>query len=207
MRRDAVYAFSYVGVAGQVVIALLLLLGLLALVGVRGPLDALRRWIWGYELWAGFVVASIATAGSLFYSEIANFQPCDLCWFQRICMYPMSGLLLLFAWKGEHRAARYLLALPIAGAGVSIYHMLIQYGAIAEPNSCTVSPTASCATNWIATPAACQVGAGCAVKWIDEFGYVTIPTIALSGFLLLIGFLSLASAGGAEDPGTLPAGA
>ena len=45
------------------------------------------------------------------------------------------------------------------------------------------------------------------MKWINEFGYVTIPTIALSGFLLLIGFLSLAAAGGDEEPATLPAGA
>ena len=196
MRRDAVFAFSYLGVAGQVVIALLLLLAVLAAVGVRGPLDTFRRWLWGYELWAGFVVASVATGGSLFYSEIANFQPCDLCWFQRICMYPMSILLLLFALKGEHKAARYLLALPVVGGGVSIYHMLIQYGAIAQPNSCTVSPTASCGTNWIGT-----------ANLDASLGYLAIPTLAFTGFLLLIGFLVLASAGTGEATATLPADA
>ena len=49
---------------------------------------------------------------------------------------------------------------------------------------------------------------GCAVKWINEFGYITIPTLALTAFLLLIGFLVLASAGAAEQaevPATLPA--
>jgi|SRR5579862_1268051 len=198
MKRDVIYAFSGLGVAGQVLIALLLLLAVLALLGVRGPLDAVRRWIWGYELWAGFVVAALATGGSLFYSEIAGFQPCDLCWFQRICMYPLSFLLLLLAWRGENRIARYLLAFPVFGAGTSIYHMLIQYHAIAQPTSCVISTTAGtgCSFNWIATPG------------LDaSFGYLAIPTLALTGFLLLIGFLVLASAGTGEETATLPADA
>ncbi len=194
MKRDAIYAFSGLGVAGQVVIALFLLIGLVALLGVRAPLATLRGWLWGYELWGGFVVASIATGGSLFYSEIARFEPCELCWFQRICMYPLSILLLLFAWKGENRVSRYLLPLPVVGASVSIYHMLIQYGAIKEPTACLASnPAGGCGINWIAAnPDA-------------SFGYLAIPTLALTGFLLLIGFLVLASAGEADETATLPA--
>ena len=147
--------------------------------------------LWGYELWGAFVVAAIATGGSLFFSQIANFPPCELCWFQRICMYPLSILLLLLAWRGEHRLARYLVVLPIGGACVSIYHLLIENDVIKEPNQCIRS----------------AVG-GCATKWINEFGYITIPTLALTGFLLLIGFLVLATADEAveaEAPATLPA--
>ncbi len=192
--RDAIYAFSGLGVAGQVIVALFLLIGLLALLGMRAPLAALRGWLWGYELWGGFVVAAIATGGSLFYSEIAGFIPCELCWYQRICMYPLSILLLLFAWNGENRAARFLLPLPVVGAGVSIYHMLIQYGAISEPKACTISAgAAGCGTNWIAP---------------EGFGYLAIPTLAFTGFLLLIGFLVLASTGEpkeSEATATLPA--
>jgi len=73
--RDGIYAFEVLGVAGQVLVGLLLLVGLLALLGVRAPLDAIRRWIWGYELWGGFVVAAIATGGSLFFSVIAGLPP------------------------------------------------------------------------------------------------------------------------------------
>jgi disulfide bond formation protein DsbB len=188
MTHDTIVAFAVLAVAGEAIAAVLALIGLLGLVGVRAPLRGLRAALWGYELWAAFVVAALGTGGSLFFSEIAGFVPCDLCWFQRICMYPMSLLLLFAAWHGDIRVVRYFLPFPLIGAGVSVYHILVE-------------------NHWVSTPAACQVGAGCAVKWINEFGYVTIPTIALSGFLLLIGFLSLAAAGGSEEPATLPAGA
>ena len=190
MTHDTIVALSVLAVIGQVLVGIMILVGLLALVGVRGPLDAVRRMLWGYELWAAFVVAAIATGGSLFYSQVAGFIPCELCWFQRVCMYPLSILTLLMAWRGDNRAARYLLPLPIVGAGVSIYHMLIQYGAITEPSGCFVGAPGGCGTNWIKP---------------DSFGYLSIPTIALTGFLLLIGFLVLATTGEAEDAATLPA--
>src|SRR3974390_206456 len=106
--KNEIYIFSVLGVIGQALLVVLLLIGLLALFGVRGPLDTLRRWLWGYELWAAFVVAAVATGGSLYYSQVVGFIPCELCWFQRICMYPLSIILLLMAIRGENRAARYL---------------------------------------------------------------------------------------------------
>ena len=102
----------------------------------------------------------------------------------------LSILLLLMAWNGDNRAARYLFPLPIVGACVSIYHLLIENKVIKEPNQCLISAPG-----------------GCATKWINEFGYITIPTLALTGFVLLIGFLALAAAGGADDAATLPADA
>jgi disulfide bond formation protein DsbB len=188
MTHDTIVALAALAVAGEAIAAALALIGLLALAGIRAPLGGLRTALWGYELWAAFVVAALGTGGSLFFSEIAGFVPCDLCWFQRICMYPLSLLTLFAASHGDYRFARYLLPLPVVGACVSVYHLLVE-------------------NHVVATPTACKVGAGCAVKWINEFGYVTIPTIALSGFLLLIGFLGLAAGGGAEEPATLPAGA
>lgn len=189
MIHDTIVAYASLGVAGQAIVAALVLIGLLGLAGLRAPLAALRTALWGYELWAAFVVAALATGGSLFFSEIAGFVPCDLCWFQRICMYPLSLLLLFAAYHGDHKFARYLIPLPLVGACVSVYHLLVENQVVSEPNACKIG------------------GAGCAVKWINEFGYMTIPTLALTGFLLLIGFLSLAAAGGAEEPATLPAGA
>jgi disulfide bond formation protein DsbB len=188
--HNVTVVLSALGVVGQVLVAVMLLVGLLALVGLRAPLDLLRRLLWGWELWCGFVVAAIATGGSLFFSEFNPFFPCELCWFQRICMYPMSYLLLVFAWRGYNRIARYLIVFPVAGACVSTYHLLIENNVIKEPLACLQSAPG-----------------GCGVKWINEFGYITIPTLALTGFLLLIGFLVLASTGAADETATLPADA
>jgi disulfide bond formation protein DsbB len=190
MTTDTVIALSVLGVVVQVLVGLGLLVGLLALAGVRAPLEGLRNLLWGYELWGAFVVASIATGGSLFYSQIAGFIPCEFCWFQRVLMYPLSILTLLIAGRGDNRAARYLIPLPVVGAGTSIYHMLIERGVISEPKACSVSAPGGCGTNWI---------------FNHSFGYLTIPTLALTAFLLLIGFLVLASAGESEVPATLPA--
>ena len=174
--HDVIVALAVLGVASQVLGGALVLVGLGAAAGVRGPLRALRSALWGYELWAAFVVAAIATGGSLFFSEIAHFVPCELCWYQRICMYPLSITTLLAALANDERIARYLLPLPLAGAGVTIYHLLVENGVVAQATSCLISAPG-----------------GCGVKWINEFGYVTIPTLALTAFVLVFAFLALAA--------------
>jgi disulfide bond formation protein DsbB len=169
------------GVFGQIVAGLTVLAGLLWLGGLRRPLNALRRVLWGYELWLAFLVSALATGGSLFFSEVAHYVPCELCWFQRVCMYPLSIATLLLALANDHRAARYLLPLPLVGAGVSAYHLLVENGVIKQTQACLLSAPG-----------------GCATKWINEFGFVTIPTLALTGFALtfaLLGFSALDPAG------------
>jgi disulfide bond formation protein DsbB len=102
-------------------------------------------------------------------------------------MYPLSILTLFAAAHNDNRVARYLLPFPVIGACVSVYHLLIENQVIAEPSACRVG------------------GAGCAVKWINYFGYMTIPTLALTAFVLLIGFLALAAADSSEPAATLAA--
>src|SRR6201987_3090193 len=113
MTHSTIVVLSVLGVVGQVLAGLLILVALAALVGLRRPLATLRSALWGYELWAAFVVAAIATGGSLFFSEIAGYVPCELCWYQRICMYPLSLLTLFLAYHGDYRVARYLLPFPV----------------------------------------------------------------------------------------------
>ena len=139
MTHTTIQVLSALGVVGQVLVAIMVVLGFLALVGVRTPLRLVRRALWGYELWLAFVVTAIATGGSLFFSDIANFVPCELCWYQRICMYPLSLLTLLMALAADNRAARYLLPLPVIGAGVSVYHLLVENRVVGESNACFVS--------------------------------------------------------------------
>ena len=185
MTHATTVALAAAGVVGQVLAGAFILVGLAALFGWRAPLHFVREALWGYELWAAFVVAAIATGGSLFFSEIAGYVPCELCWYQRICMYPLSLLTLFAASHSDYRFARYLLPFPVIGAGVSIYHLLIENNVITEPSACRVG------------------GAGCAVKWINEFGYMTIPTLALTAFVLLTGLLALAAAGQEDDGATV----
>ena len=159
------------GLAG-LAIALQVLLVLLALVALaaifvkplRRLLTGLRDSLGGGELWLAFIVAAVATAGSLYFSEVAHFVPCRLCWFQRIAMYPLVPLLLIAALRKDFRGgALYSLPIAVIGAGVSIYHIYIENNPGAES-------------------AGCRATAPCSTKWIDEFGYVTIPTLALTAF-------------------------
>ena len=129
----------------------------------RWPL--VRAAVWGYELWLAFLVSAVATAGSLFFSEVADFFPCELCWYQRIFMYPLAIVTLLAALANDHRVARYLLPLPVLGAAFSVYHLLVENGVVEQAEGCRISAPG-----------------GCETKWIDELGYVTIPTLALTAF-------------------------
>ena len=172
MTHGLIVALAALGVVGQVLAALLLLLILLWLFGFRLPLRTLLRWTWGYELWRAFLGAAVATGGSLFFSEVAHFVPCELCWYQRICMYPLSITTLLMALADDHRAARYLLPLPLVGAAVSTYHLLVENGVVKQTQACLLSAPG-----------------GCATKWINEFGFVTIPTLALTAFALVFAAL------------------
>jgi disulfide bond formation protein DsbB len=171
-----IVTLAVLGVVGQVLAFALLLVGAFYVIGVRGPVNALRSAAWGYELWLAFIVTAVATAGSLFFSEIAHFVPCELCWYQRICMYPLSLITLFAALVNDHRIARYLLPFPAIGAGVSTYHLLIENGFVNQTKECLLSAPG-----------------GCGTKWINEFGYMTIPTLTLTGFALAFAFLLLAA--------------
>jgi disulfide bond formation protein DsbB len=175
MTHAFIVMLAVLGVVAQVLVVLLAAIGVLALLGARAPLEFLRDALWGYEVWCAFAVTAIATAGSLFFSEIAGFVPCELCWYQRICMYPLSILTLFGALTDDRRIARYLLPFPVVGAGVSVYHLLVENGVVEQQQACLVT------------------AGGCATKWINEFGYMTIPTLALTGFALAFAFLLLGS--------------
>ena len=133
MTHDVIVILAALGVAGQVLAVLLLLVGAgLALRRCAGRATGCGASLEGYELWCVFLVASIATGGSLFFSEVAGFIPCELCWYQRICMYPLSIISLLAALANDRRVARYLLPLPLVGAGVSVYHLLVENGVVEQ---------------------------------------------------------------------------
>jgi len=117
-----------------------------------------------------FLVASASTLGSLFLSEVANLVPCQLCWWQRIFMYPQAIILLIALIKNDNGVAKYVLSLSVIGALIAIYHYIMQL----FPNVLECS----------------EEVAKCSVIQFAEFGYITIPVMSFTAFLLL-GILSL----------------
>ena len=113
-------------------------------------------------------VGAVALFGSLYFSEVADFVPCRLCWFQRIAMYPIA-LIALVALLRRDRAARwYLVPLAAIGTVISTYHYLIERGVLNDSESCAL------------------FGPSCADVWFEEFGFVTLAFMALAGFVAII---------------------
>jgi disulfide bond formation protein DsbB len=119
-----------------------------------------------YALHVVFIVSLVAMAGSLSYSDILGYTPCVMCWYQRIAMYPLvllSGIGLLMK---DRKILIYILSLSIIGAGLALYHYLLQLGLFPAP--CTTT----------------GYSVSCAEKFVLRLGYITIPMMALSAFIL-----------------------
>jgi disulfide bond formation protein DsbB len=172
------FAFlSFAALAGAVAIPIA------AIIARRSPdgavaqaLDDLRP----VALWLAFAVAAVATVGSLYYSEIANYTPCRLCWYQRAAMYPLAPILGIAALLRDARA-KYL-AIPVAaiGAAIATYHYQLEM----FPEQST---------------GVCSVDVPCTVRWFEVFGFVSLAFMALTGFLAIIALTSIARPRPTED--------
>lgn len=109
----------------------------------------------------------MATLGSLFFSEVMSFIPCTLCWYQRICMYPLSILLFIGLFFKDNSVFKYSIAFVVLGMAFALYHNLIHYDIIPE----AASP--------------CVMGVPCSTKYIEWFGFITIPMLSLIAFTLI----------------------
>lgn len=127
-----------------------------------------------YALYFAWLVSILATLGSLYFSEIKGFIPCELCWYQRILMYPLVVILGMGTFQHDSSVKKFVLPLAIIGWSISLYHYLIQK----VPGFAPIKPCAS--------------GVPCNVEYINWFGFMTIPFLALTAFSLIIIFLTLA---------------
>lgn len=147
-------------------------------------LDRLRESLADSALPLAFVVALTATLGSLYLSEVAHFIPCPLCWYQRICMYPLT-LLIAIAWFRRDFAVKYsVIPLAAIGATISIYHYQLERFPD-QGNSF------------------CSAAAPCTLVWIWKFHYISIPFMALSAFALIITLMLLAPRASDEAEGEI----
>ena len=155
--------------------------------GPQGELLKRTETFWSqYGPYLALVTALTAMLGSLYYSEIVGFIPCTLCWYQRILMYPLNLILLVGILEQDRGVFDYVLPLSVLGIGFSTYHYLIQLGVIAH------SP-------------ACQVGIPCGLRYVNYFGFVTIPLMALAAFLIITVVSVLGKWTGNEGPADDPA--
>ena len=124
-------------------------------------------------LFSAWVLVAVSTLGSLFFSYIMEFAPCILCWYQRICLFPLVIILATGLFPFEKRVIEYSLPLAIAGWITAFYHNLLYSGIIPQD----LQP--------------CSKGVSCTEKYIDLFGFLTIPMLSLISFSIIITLLIL----------------
>jgi disulfide bond formation protein DsbB len=161
---------TYIFALGTVVLDLVLLAALIhrIVAGTWLP-EKLERYVAPYAI---VVAAMFAVAGfllTLFYSEIVGLEACVLCWFARTMMYPLAVLLPIAAYRKDMHVWVYALPLATIGALITGYQHLLQIGFI-EGNLCNVLSS---------------TGASCAVRYVYEFGYVTMPMFGLTLFAVV----------------------
>ena len=120
-----------------------------------------------------FLIASVATLGSLFFSEIMNFVPCSMCWYQRIFMYPLVLIFLINLLYPDDKLFKYSMPLIVTGLFFSIYHNLLMFDIIPA----SVVP--------------CVSGVPCSTEYINWFGFVTIPLLSFIAYFMLFILLVL----------------
>ena len=124
-------------------------------------------------LFISWIIASISTLGSLFFSEIMELPPCALCWYQRIFMFPLVIIFLIGLFPLDKNIIRYTLPLAIVGWGFAFYHYLLYSGFIPE----SIQP--------------CSQVVSCSEIYLDLFGFLTIPMLSLFSFSTIIVLLFL----------------
>lgn len=120
-----------------------------------------------YPLYAAWIIALVATVGSLFFSEVMNLPPCVLCWYQRIAMYPLVFVIGAGIIMRDVKLKYYALPLSLTGLAISVYHNLLYYGIIPE----SIAP--------------CTQGISCTTVQLQWLGFITIPLMALTAFVLV----------------------
>ena len=134
-------------------------------------------------LYGALIAAWTATMGSLYLSEVSGFTPCTLCWYQRILMYPLAGLLTLGIMRRDPHLPHLVLPFSLVGQGVAVYHFLLQK------------------TPYFGSPSSCGIGVTCTTVWLDWFGFVTIPLLAMVGFMAITTGMLMVIAGDAGGAG------
>ena len=118
-----------------------------------------------------WLLTGISATGSLFFSHVMGFAPCVLCWYQRIFLFPLVILLATGLFPFDKSVVKYALPLALAGWLTALYHNLLYAGIIPE----SIQP--------------CSRGVSCTEKYIELFGFLSIPLLSFLSFTTLIALL------------------
>lgn len=129
-----------------------------------------KKWSLLFICW---LLAAISTLGSLFFSEVMRFPPCVLCWYQRICMYPLVVIFLMGLFPFDAKVIRFSFPLTLIGWLIAVYHNLLYYNILPE------------------SAAPCVLGISCTTVQIQWLGFITIPFLALTAFTLILILLTI----------------
>ena len=121
----------------------------------------------GFLLYVAWVVSLVAMLGSLYFSEIKGFIPCELCWYQRIFMYPLTLILGIGTFQNDSFVKKFALPLALIGGSISLMHYLEQK----IPGFGGIKP--------------CVSGVPCSSEYINWFGFITIPFLAFVAFVII----------------------
>lgn len=121
--------------------------------------------------YAAWLLALLSMLGSLFFGEVMKLPPCTLCWYQRICLFPLTAIIAVGIIARDARWVSYAAPLVAVGLGLAIYHNLLYYGVIPE----TLSP--------------CTQGVSCSSRQLELLGFLTIPLMALLAFVGILAAL------------------
>ncbi|MDQ0214487.1 disulfide bond formation protein DsbB [Oikeobacillus pervagus] len=124
-----------------------------------------------YSLYFAWIVSVVATLGSLYFSEIRGFIPCELCWYQRILMYPLALILGIGTFQNDQTVKKFVLPMAMIGWCISLFHYLEQK----VPGFAEIKP--------------CVNGVPCNTEYINWLGFITIPFLALIAFSIIIVFM------------------
>ncbi|MGE6553054.1 disulfide oxidoreductase [Bacillus mycoides] len=118
-------------------------------------------------------IALFSTVISLSFSKIFGFIPCELCWYQRILMYPLVFIIFITIYKNDKNDKSYILPFSVLGLLISFYHILIQkIPVLSEIMPCTESIP-------------------CNADYLNWYGFITIPMLSFTSFLFITILTSL----------------
>ena len=118
-------------------------------------------------IFGAWLISCLSMGGSLFFSEVMEFPPCILCWYQRIAMYPLVAIFIVGLFPLSKEVFKYSAPFVALGWLIALWHNLLHLGIIEED----LSP--------------CREGVSCSTVYINWMGFITIPLLSFVAFSLL----------------------